>query len=474
MSDPNGNREIETVVDVREFYSSDGELWLELFPYVFAPVDRDGIANWAELQLLNPAAAGLVFAAHGPDTGYLAPQDEFYNGLNLLVESVDWLRDEEFDFDDGSSLARLLGTITIGRSHDPIGALWIDRLKWIDENIDVFTEKSVDSLRRVDFDRNRKIMHEVNWLSVFFNPSNERKYPRPFTPTELVGYGIDEWSIYFALQFPRGDSDWKTFYENGCGNSILRDICEAHIFFERTLDPDPQHLMNDHEGCFEGENRRELRDRWVAKLNPEANLRIEEFVVKTELDDLNFKQFWMYSEQTLMPTNASSVKSEVEEFAEFVKGAGDFPSEGLADWTSVTGFLVPFVLNHSEMFSDSIVSRVAALHITEDGPDWIHPKHQWVFDEIRFWAFPPTFNPTGTQASNAFHNFLTHRGIFEANAVFALAEFLNKVAPDAFDAWANSPSQVFENGFRNVEDFRLQSEAIISTYWDAAKFEDSE
>lgn len=476
MGDSSGNREFEPAVDVREFESRDGRLWLELFPYVFAPVDSEAEANWGELQLLNPTIAGLTFTGHGPDSAYKAPQTEFFRGLNMLVDSVDWLRDERFDFEEGSSFAKLLGMITVGRSHDPVGALWIDRLKWIDENVQNFTENSVDSLRRMDFDRNLKIMHEVNWLSVLFNPSSANPYPRDFTTDELVDYEIDEWSVEFARRFPKSNADWEKFFQNQCENSILRDICEAHIFFERTLDPSPQHVLKDVGGYSGAGNRRELRDRRLANLNPDGNLRIEEFIERSALDNLNFKQFWMYDEQTLMPTDITTVKSVAKNFSEYVIGMRDLPGEGHAAWTLGTAFLVPFVLNHTEMFPDSIVSRVGALAITEDGPDWLYQKHKWVFDEIMFWTFQSTLNPTGTQvhSSQPDLNFMIHRGVHEANAVGALAEFLAQISPDTYEHWLNTSNGVFKNGFRDLGDFHLQSEAIMEAYWDAAGYQYSE
>lgn len=463
-----------TWVDVREFESPDGRLWLELFPYVFAPVDSDAEANWGELQLLNPATAGLVFTGHGPDSAYKAPQTVFFRGLNMLVDSVDWLRDERFDFEEGSSFAKLLGMITVGRSHDPIGALWIDRLKWIDENVENFAENSVDSLRRMDFERNRKIMHEVNWLSVLFNPSRANPYPRDFTTDELVDYEIDIWSVEFARRFPKSNADWEKFFQNQCENSILRDICEAHIFFERTLDPSPQHVLKDVGGYFGGRNRRDLRDRRISLLNLNASLQIDAFMNTNSLDDLNFKQFWMHEEQTLIPSTVAALEEEVRSLVEFL--LGNSSTEHFGQWRVHKSFLAGFALDNPEMFSEQTVERMKSLFFSDYGPDWMAVKAQWVFDEIMFRDFQPTFNPTGTQVhpSMSSMSFPIHRGIFEAEAVVALSEFLTELSPDSFENWVNSPNALFENGFRNLEDFQWQSMAIMEAYWDAAGYQNSE
>jgi hypothetical protein len=307
----------------------------------------------------------------------------------------------------------------------------------------------------------------VNWLAVFFNSSFYREYPRTFKISELVRYGIDEWSICFAKRFPNDTEGWEDFLKGQCENSILRDICEAHLLFEELVDPNPWHLVESPVAIGDDDSKREFRLRRAGYLNSTEKFQIHDYVDVGELEQVREYVTWMTDAQTYLPHSRKTVSRLAEQFADYLLEITDKPHEGqLGSFELIDTFLLTFVRHYSAMFSNDFASRVEAIDESENVPHGFDKKAQWVFDEICFLNFEMVFNPTGLT-----HDVLRFNdpgwkgfGVYSANAVFAICELISKLPKPPFRQWLTDSSTVFNNGFSCLEEIGVSAELVLDKF----------
>jgi hypothetical protein len=265
------DRPIKEEYEINEYEDRAGAPWLEVFPYVFVEVDMKAQPVWEKFQLRNPEIEGMRLTAPGDNSGYRATPSQFFSAIDFLVSSVPWLSEVDFVENDEIDIAKVLAHISVARSHDSLGARWIDRLTWIDTIAGYVTEENRDNLRRVDFARNTALFRELNWLSVVVTASKTSIY-REITSHDFENWELNSPALDMAFACKVNDDDFTDFIDNQCENSMIRDLVVAHLLFEDAIDPMPNYVVNNSYSQLKlsrGESRGLLYDKLRAAARPD-------------------------------------------------------------------------------------------------------------------------------------------------------------------------------------------------------------
>jgi hypothetical protein len=383
------DRPIKEEYEINEYEDQTGAPWLEVFPYVFVEVDMNAQPVWERFELRNPEIEGMRLTAPGDNSGYRATPSQFFSAIDFLVSSVPWLRDVNFVEDDEINIAKVLAHISVARSHDALGARWIDRLTWIDTIAVYVTEENRDNLRRADFARNTALFRELNWLSVVVTASKTSFY-REITMHDFENWELNSPALNMAFACDVNDDDFADFIDNQCENSMIRDLAVAHLLFEDAVDPMPEHAVDNSYSRIEmsrSHSRGLLNDRLRGSARPDFWAIRTMFIPPEIRSDL--KQIF----DVLCSFTIESAEERLGRIVEVILKTED-DSDVYSDDLEYYDMILMFIGQHREWFPRV---NVNLSWMSTERFDLAKKRSEWVFDEVAFFDYAPTLDLTRYQ-----------------------------------------------------------------------------